>query len=148
MKTKVVNSEDVTPARGLRARDYISGPSDVSDIAWGGVEQVAEACFKTAKSKGWWDGYEGREMTPDEIASKLCLIHSEVSEALEDVREGRMEPRVTHDGKPVGFPSELADIVIRVFDLCGFLEIDIADAIELKMAHNEKRAFKHGGKKI
>lgn len=50
--------------------------------------------------------------------------------------------------KPEGFPSELADVVIRVFDLCGHLDIDLEDAIRTKIKYNKSRTYKHGGKAI
>lgn len=49
--------------------------------------------------------------------------------------------------KPEGIPSELADIIIRVLDTCGWLQIDIAAAIADKMAYNSQRPHRHGGKR-
>lgn len=49
--------------------------------------------------------------------------------------------------KPEGIPSELADIIIRVLDICGANRIDIAAAIADKMAYNETREYRHGGKR-
>lgn len=40
--------------------------------------------------------------------------------------------------------DELADTLIRIFDLCGFLNIDIQSHVELKMKYNETRPEKHG----
>lgn len=83
------------------------------------------------------------------VSEKLALIHSEVSEALELLREKGFDPQDRPkgiDGKPLGFGSELADIVIRVFDLAGILKIDLADEIREKMIYNAKRSFRHGGK--
>ena len=136
------------------------------------LSDVARKCFETAVRKGWWDKYYSRDetprraMTPDEVAAKLCLIHSEVSEALEEVRNdrpslyfsrGASTPGMSFSeecqqddagAKPEGLAAELADVVIRVFDLAGFLDIDIADVIKLKMAYNESRPHRHGGKKL
>ena len=98
-----------------------------------------------AKKKGWWDGFEA---TPDAIASRLALIHSEVSEALEDVREHRMGLDHEMSGKPIGFPSELADVVIRCLDLAGGLGIDLFHVVKDKHAYNKTRPHRHGGKAL
>jgi NTP pyrophosphatase (non-canonical NTP hydrolase) len=108
------------------------------------LRQMQNEAHENAKSKGWWDGIEKKDLTV--IPEKLCLIHSEVSEALEDYRDGKLEESMLENGKPVGFPSELADVVIRIFDLCGHLEIDLEGAILRKMAFNATRPHRHGGK--
>ena len=80
------------------------------------------------------------------------LISTEVSEAFEDWREHdgdvATESFIERDGKPVGVPSELADVVIRVMDVAEEYEIDLEAEILKKMDYNAKRAFMHGGKAI
>lgn len=49
--------------------------------------------------------------------------------------------------KPEGIPSELADIIIRVFDAAVEYNIDIEGAVIDKMIFNLSRPFKHGGKR-
>jgi NTP pyrophosphatase (non-canonical NTP hydrolase) len=49
--------------------------------------------------------------------------------------------------KPIGIPSELADIIIRVLDICGAYGVDIDAAVESKMEFNETREVRHGGKR-
>ena len=89
------------------------------------------------------------------FVERLCLIHSEVSEAVEDFRSGRQATEVYYEtdrtgskGKPAGIPIELADIMIRVCDLCAVYQIDIEDAIKLKHAYNRTRPVLHGGKRL
>lgn len=79
----------------------------------------------------------------------LALIHSEVSEALEEYRNGRLPTEVYtgNNGKPEGIPIELADVIIRVLDYCGYAGIDIDAAISQKHEYNKTRPYRHGGKK-
>lgn len=96
-----------------------------------------------SREKGWWDEQPEPEKV---IPEKLCLMHSEISEALECYREGDMKLRRREDGKVEGFPSELADVVIRAYDLAGALGIDLDAAIEEKYLFNVTRPYRHGGK--
>lgn len=93
------------------------------------INDYVDEAYEIACSKGWHDNTV-------EISTSLALIHSEVSEALEADRGGNTE----------NFKEELADICIRVFDLCGSLDIDLEAAIRKKMEANKLRPYKHGGK--
>lgn len=100
---------------------------------------------KTARSKGWWDD-------PDRnVPELLALVHSEISEALEVYRNkgknGLNETWDSETGKPEGFTIELADVLIRIADMCGELNLDLNDAIIRKMEYNGKRPYRHGNKK-
>lgn len=84
----------------------------------------------------------------------LMLIVTEVAEVAEEYRAGS-EPayqnyeednRDPSKWKPVGIPSELADVLIRVFHLCGKHNIDIQKAVDEKLKFNESRPFKHNKK--
>lgn len=102
------------------------------------ISELQYNCHENAMNHGWYKN-------PVNIPEKLALIHSEVSEALEDFRDGKMELYISN-GKPCGFPVELADIVIRCLDLAGYLAIDLESMIDLKMAYNETRPYRHGDK--
>lgn len=86
-------------------------------------------------------------------AEDIALMHSELSEALEDIRAG-LPLNVLHyeekqpTAKPYGVPSEMADVVIRVFHFCAKHGIDLDKVVSEKMAYNDSRPYKHGGKKL
>lgn len=89
--------------------------------------------YKTAKDHGFQD-YEN---SPLFVPTKLALIASEVSEALEAHR--------TKQDYHIG--EELADIVIRTMDLAEALNINLAERIVEKAKANIARPFKHGDKR-
>lgn len=87
------------------------------------------------------------EIEVNAIASKLALIHSEVSEALEEIRKGKVH-EYFENSKPEGTTIEIADVIIRCLDLLVQLGVDAEELIETKMEYNRTRPFKHGGKII
>ncbi len=117
------------------------------------LNTLAEACYDNSVSKGFWDhiptNIDGcREMTTDQVLAKISLVHSELSEAVECVRERNFNAREINyresDGKPEGFSIEIADAVIRCMDLCEALGVDLAYAIRRKMEYNASRPHMHG----
>jgi NTP pyrophosphatase (non-canonical NTP hydrolase) len=94
------------------------------------IKQWQEEIHENAINHGWYD-----ENRP--ILELLCLIHSEVSEALEAYRK-----------RDYGnFKEEMADIVIRVFDMAEYLDIDIETEMDKKHEINKNRSYKHGNKR-
>lgn len=105
------------------------------------LTELVKESHERAKRKGWWEG------DVHNIPEKLALIHSEVSEALECYRDGEPVFFTGEVGKPLGIGIELADVVIRVADLCGHLGIDLDYCVRVKSEFNERRPYRHGGKK-
>lgn len=126
------------------------------------INNLAKEIHENAKSKGFYDNEKN-------IGEMLCLIHSEVSEALEADRKnfytnlsyiklkGLADKNygATFNDDEVfkdffstcvknTFEDELADVVIRVLDLCAFKGIDIESHIKAKMRYNAMREYKHG----
>jgi NTP pyrophosphatase (non-canonical NTP hydrolase) len=104
---------------------------------------------------------------PRSVAEHVALITTEVGELYEAHRDGLAPAEHKYEfprrglgadrrsdsmygdldeelGKPVGVPSELADIVIRVANMCGEYGIDLDRAISEKMSYNRTRAYMHG----
>lgn len=94
------------------------------------TKKLQKEIHKLAIEKGWYDG--GKRGKKE----LLLLLHTEVAEAVEDYRRKRMKTSESIQGfrefrqdgspvtnsavmKPVGFPTEIADIVIRAYDYKG-----------------------------
>lgn len=122
------------------------------------INELIQIAHQNAIDKGWWQ----EERSFGEL---IVLVHAELSEAIEDYRAGKdpaeawyeKKDQTTFQGrpyqpdpswKPCGIPSELADVVIRIFDICGFYNIDLEAAISEKMRFNATRQARHGGKVI
>jgi NTP pyrophosphatase (non-canonical NTP hydrolase) len=108
------------------------------------IKELVEKAHKNAERHGFWDDYYNitqdmisaahyDELVNNAIGNRLMLIVSELGEAQEGLR---------HNDE-ANFREELADVAIRLGDLCGGLGIDLEAEIEKKMAINEKRPYKH-----
>ena len=114
------------------------------------LNQLRDEIHENAKNKGFWDKER-------EIGTRLMLCVSELAEAMEADRKGRVANLDKfYKGIAHGdifetyikdtFEDELADTIIRILDLCGAKGIDIEKHIELKMKYNATRERMHGKK--
>ena len=107
------------------------------------LRELQKKAHAIAKDHGWWD----EERT---FGDCIALVYSELSEALEWYPDSDLRPRrrvVSDDPqtlmypidrgeeylkryKPVGVPSELADVVIRVADMAEHYHWDL-DAVSI-----------------
>lgn len=120
------------------------------DRAISAMRALQAEIHQNAVDKGWWD-----DETPfDSVPEKLLMIVSEVIEATDEYRDPTIGPaelrvvRYNSQGKPEGLATELADIVIRVFDLAGGCGIELWKVILEKHLYNKTRPHRHGGKRI
>lgn len=121
-------------------------------------KQLQNACHQTAKEKGFWD-------KPRNTGELLMLVVSELGEALEaDRKDKRAAPEkmslyypseLSKDKDSMfktqfeehikgSFEEELADVMIRMFDLAGGMKINLEYFIEQKMRYNATRERLHG----
>lgn len=108
-----------------------------------GLNDLAKYINNWAVANGFYEPGKVRDFD-----GQMALVHSEVSEALEQWRKGRNpDEDYVIDGKPEGIPSEFADIIIRVLDICAHYEIDIEQAIIKKMEYNLGRPYRNGNKR-
>lgn len=117
------------------------------------INELCKAAHAIAVAVGWWD--EDRN-----FGEQIALMHSELSEALEEWRAhkpiaklefeapdgSRSDVQTEMHRKPVGVPSEFADVIIRIANVCGRYGVDLDEAVRVKMLYNETRPYKHGNK--
>jgi NTP pyrophosphatase (non-canonical NTP hydrolase) len=129
------------------------------------MKDLVKKAHQVAKDKGFWD-------TERNVSEMLMLIVSEVAEAQEALRKSHFADPVTVADLSMdleldrtdeefllkalawkekfqlivksSFEDEIADVAIRLFDLCGGMGIDLEKHIELKMKYNSMRGYKHG----
>ena len=95
---------------------------------------LAQYIHNWAKRKGFWD-------QDNNDAAMIALVHSELSEALEAIRNGN--PPDDNIPEFREYEVELADAIIRIMDIANARGLKVAEAIIAKMAYNETRPRKH-----
>lgn len=130
------------------------------------LNEYTKKIHENAVAHGWWN----EERSFGDI---VALFHSELSEALEEYRAGRpmewkeceisdahCEPGKYYytvhccrgcghrSNKPEGIAVEMADCLIRILDWFGKEGLDVDRIVQEKMAYNETRPYRHGGKKL
>lgn len=115
---------------------------------------LIEDIHKNIKEKGFWEN--------PNVGEKLMLVVSELGEALEadrndqhfsymqthietirNIESDELFKREFEKRVKDTFEDELADALIRLFDLSRFFEIDIMAHIEAKHRYNKMRPYKH-----
>lgn len=113
---------------------------------------LQDYCHGQARAAGWWTDLETGLDKPRNIGEALMLVATELAEALEGHRKSLHDP---HLPKRDNYTVEIADALIRLFDLAGGTCIDLPGAFEEKMQYNARRADHKienrrlpGGKKV
>ena len=99
------------------------------------LNELVNKCYGDSLAAGWWNDVDVNN--PYIVATKLCLIHSEISEAMEGHRKNLVDEKLPHR-KAV--EVELADAIIRICDLAGAMKLDLGGAVSEKLEYNKIRA--------
>lgn len=101
------------------------------------LNNLKDECYAAAANGGWWHDLETGESKDRNKGEMLCLMHSEISEAMEAERKNLMDDKLPH--RP-GAEVELADAIIRIMDYCGGFGYDVGGAVEEKLEFNRNRS--------
>lgn len=121
------------------------------------LTELSKEIHENAKDKGFYNGKRN-------FGELLMLCVTELADAMQADRKGRDYPNQNLDAYEFDdidenifmhvyescikdtIPQELAGALIRILDLCAYLEIDIQKFIDLEMRYNKLRPHKHGRK--
>lgn len=124
------------------------------------IRDLIRESYETAKEKGWEDPPRQRKDVPE----LLMLIVTEVAEGMEEYRNGKPDlyydssnydrgrgtfiifDTVDPERKPEGLAAELADVIIRICNMAGSLDLPLEKALAAKLSYNKTRPYRHGGK--
>ena len=101
-----------------------------------GIREAVSRCHGNAVSAGWWHDIHTGEPLDRNKGELLMFMVSEIAEAMEGVRKGKMDDHLPHRKSE---EVELADVLIRIFDYAGAYGLDLAGAYEEKLLYNQSR---------
>lgn len=147
LRNSVDMTAEINDPAVLAAVRAVAALSTVQQVAaiGGLLNLLAAHCGRTSEAHGF-HAAPGMEAGTG-IDKRLLLTVSEVCEAQDVLRDGRTPDEVwlrEKDGKPEGFVMELADVIIRVLDLCYVEGVDIGAALAVKWSFNTTRPALHG----
>lgn len=100
------------------------------------LNELSQEIYENNVQAGWWTNLETGERKDRNVGELLCLVHSEISEAMEGYRKNLPDDKLPHRSM---FEVELADTIIRILDIAGAYNLDLGGAMEEKLNFNRIR---------
>ncbi len=88
----------------------------------------------------------GWDFEPEQLPEKIALMHSELSEALEEFRKGHPFNHIYYSTgvKPEGIAVEMIDCVIRIMHFFAKSGLSMNEVMQMKVDYNRTRPYRHG----
>jgi NTP pyrophosphatase (non-canonical NTP hydrolase) len=136
------------------------------------LSRMTEAVYRTNVANGWFDPADRDPMVD------CMLLVTEVAEMAEAIRDHEMDDEIEYKvplddtgrvevvrvgldsgedrhyqaiglvGKPVGFASEVADVLVRLLDTAHRQDVNLSRVFDRKLEYNATRGYKHGNKSV